>query len=179
MDLSLAEAARLLGKSERQVRYLIHSGKIPSRKKGRRVVIRRKDLPLGEGQQRAAEQKTERAARLADEILRPEGSGAKKAKAKYSIRGLRAFQEGATIYRQLTAAAGADHAATTGMRESLMLLACGYPEFQAATKADFYARARQEASRVTMALLLDDEDAHRDAVERLESEEAIGRCSAS
>ena len=53
--------------------------------------------------------------------------------------------------------------------EALMLLACGYHEFQADTKAELYARARQEASRATMVLLLDDEEAHREKVERLES----------
>ncbi len=166
MDLSLSEAARLLGKSDRQVRYLIREGKLKARKDSGRWIVRREDLPLSGGQERAAKQKRQRAAQMAEEILRPEGADAKN---KYSIRNLRAYREGSEIYRQLTADAGADHAATTGMRESLMLLACGYHEFQAETKADFYARARQEASRVTMALLLEDEEAHREKVERLEN----------
>ncbi len=166
MDLSLSEAARLLGKSERQVRYLIREGKLKARKDGGRWIVRREDLPLSQGQERAAKQKRQRAARMAAEILGPDGEDAKK---KYSIRNLRAYREGSEIYRQLTADAGAEHAATTGMRESLMLLACGYHEFEAETKADYYARARQEASRATMALLLDDEEAHREKVERLES----------
>ena len=166
MDLSLSEAARLLGKSDRQVRYLIREGKLKARKEGGRWQVRREDLGLSPGQERAAEQKTERAARLAEEILRPEGGNAKK---KYSIRDLRAYREGSQVYRELTGAAGADHAAAKGLRESLMLLACGYHEFLAETKADFYARARQAASRAAMALLLDDEDGHRERIERLEN----------
>ncbi len=166
MDLSLSEAARLLGKSDRQVRYLIRAGTLPARKKNGRWIVRRDDLPLSDKQERAVEHKKERAARLAEEILRPEGGNARK---RYSIRDLRAYREGAAIYRELTAAAGADHAATELMREALMLLACGYHEFQAANKAELYARARHEASRAAMALLLDDEEKHRDQVERLES----------
>ncbi len=165
MDLSLSEAARLLGKSDRQVRYLIRAGKLPASKKNGRWTIRREDLPLSAKQERAARHKVDRAAQLAEEILRPEGGDAKK---KYSIRDLRAYREGAAIYREL-AAAGADHAATELMRESLMLLACGYHEFQAANKAELYARARHQASRAAMALLLDDEEAHRDRIERLET----------
>jgi len=166
MDLSLTEAARLLGKSDRQIRYLIRGGELPARKEGGRWILRREDLPLSPKQERASEQKRERAARLAEEILRPESGAAKK---KYSIRDLRAYREGSAIYRELAAGAGADHAAAVLLRESLMLLACGYHEFQAETKADFYSRARQEASRATMALLLDDEDAHREKIERLET----------
>ncbi len=72
MDLSLSEAARLLGKTDRQVRYLIQTGKIPAHKKGSRWIVRRDDLPLSPGQLTAAKQKTERAGRLAEEILRPD-----------------------------------------------------------------------------------------------------------
>ncbi len=166
MDLSLTETARLLGKSDRQVRYLIRNGKLTARKESGRWLVRREDLQLSAGQERATEHKRERAARLAEEILRPPAGDPKK---KYSICDLRAYREGSAIYLELEAAGGADHAATTLMRESLMLLACGYHEFQAEAKAGFYARARQEASRATMALLLDDEEAHRERVERLET----------
>ncbi len=57
MDLSLSEAARLLGQSDRQVRYLIQKGKIPAHKKGGRWIVRRDDLPLSPGQLTAAQQK--------------------------------------------------------------------------------------------------------------------------
>jgi excisionase family DNA binding protein len=72
MNLSLSEAARLLGKSDRQVRYLITSGKLSARKVDGRWAIRREDLPLSPGQEKAARQKTERAARLALELLDPD-----------------------------------------------------------------------------------------------------------
>jgi len=166
MELSLTEAARLLGKSERQMRYLIQEARIPGRKVHGHWVIRREDLPLSEGQVQAARQKTERAARLAEEILRPEEEGSPKS---HSIRQLRAYQVGAPLYRDLVEKTGADHPATGLMREALMLLACGYHEFESHGKAEHYGRARQQASRAVMALLIEDEESHRGLVERLET----------
>lgn len=165
MKLSVTEAAQLLGKSDRQIRYLIDQG-LPARKEKGHWVIRRQDLPLSKGQEKAARQKTERAAQLAEKILRPEPREAKKG---YSVREMRAYQEGAPLYRDVVAAVGAEHPGVGLLREALMLLACGYHEFEGRAKAKLYAGARHHASRAAMALLLDDEDAHRGLVDRLES----------
>lgn len=166
MELSLTEAARLLGKSERQMRYLIQEARVPARKVHGHWVIRREDLPLSEGQVRAARQKTERAARLAEEILRPEEESSPQG---HSIRQLRAYQVGVPLYRDLVEKTGADHPAAALMREALMLLACGYHEFESQNKAEHYGRARLHASRTVMALLLDDDESRRDLAGRLES----------
>ncbi len=55
MDLLLSEAARLLDKSESQVRYMIKSGRLAARKVDGRWRIRREDLPRTAGQLRAAD----------------------------------------------------------------------------------------------------------------------------
>lgn len=167
MELSLSEAARLLGKSDRQVRYLIRSGRIPARKHDGHWIIQREDLPLSDGQVRAERQKAERATRLAAEILRPD-AGAAGAKKSYSVRETRAFEEGGPLYHDLKAETGAEHPAAVFLRESLMLLACGYHEFDAPKKAEIYSQARHQASRATMALLLDDEP-HQELVARFET----------
>ncbi len=167
MNLSLTETARLLNKSDRQVRYLIKHGGIPARKVDGRWVIRREDLPLSDGQVRAATQKQERAARLAMEVLQP--GGEPKGSKRFSVRELRAFREGAPLYRELISAAGADHPAAALLRETLMLLACGYHEFESRNKAAFYSRSREQASRAAMALLLEDEEARRELIDRLET----------
>ena len=166
MDLSLSEAARLLGKSERQVRYLVRGGTIPARKEKGRWVIRREDLPLSEGQERAERQKTERAARLAEEILRPEGREGKKGG---SVFDLHAFRDGTSLYHELLATLGAEHAAVGLLREALMLLACGYHEFEGEAKAELYAEARQHASRAVATLFLEDGEAHEEIAGRVES----------
>ena len=50
MDLSLKDAARLMGKSTRQVCYLLQQGRLKARKDGARWVIAREDLPLSDTQ---------------------------------------------------------------------------------------------------------------------------------
>lgn len=167
MDLSLAEAARLLGRSERQVRYLIKTGDLEAQKKAGHWRIRREDLPVSERQEAAAQHKAERAARLAMEVLQPREEQQGSAR-RYSVRDLRAYQEGAPLYRELAGAAGPDHPAAALLREALMLLACGCHEFQAREKAAFYSRAREQASRAVMALLLEDTEASRGLIDRFE-----------
>jgi len=168
MKLSLTEAARLLNKSERQVRYLIRYGKLPARKVEGRWIIRRQDLPLSEGQEKAAAQKAERAARLAAEVLQPRSEEGR-AKGRFSIRQLRAFQTGAPLYQELVKEVGGDHPATELLKEALMLLACGYHEFEAGSKQELYSRARQHTSRAAMALLLDEKVQRDDLVDRFET----------
>lgn len=166
MLLSLSEAARLFGKSDRQVRYLIRTGKLPARKEDGRWVIRREDLPLSPGQEKAARRKSERAVDLALELLDPE---ARKDKKKgYSIRQMRAFQEGVPLYHDLTGQLSAEHPAALLLRESLMLFACGFHEFESGAKARLYAQARQQASRAAMTLLLEP-TVHVELIERLET----------
>lgn len=166
MELSLAEAARLLGKSERQVRYLIKTGTLPAKKRDGRWRIQREDLPLSKGQQRAARQKAERAARLAVEVLQPREESKTPAR-RYSVRELKAYQEAAPLCQELTQEVGSDHPAVPLLRESLMLLACGCHEYDGQRKARFYVSAREQASRAAMTLLL--EEGRPEWVDRFET----------
>lgn len=167
MDLSLAEAARLLGKSERQLRYLIKTGKLPARKVEGRWRLVREELPLTPGQERAEEVKRQRAARVALEVLQPAADGSDPRR-RFSVRELRAYREGAPLCRSLAAELGADHPAARSLREALMLLACGCHEFHGRDKAGYYARAREQVSRAVMSLLLEDDEARGDLVEQIE-----------
>ncbi len=166
MDLLLSEAARLLDKSESQVRYMIKSGRLPARKVDGRWRIRRQDLPRTAGQLRAAERKIERAADLAAEVLRPRAARA--GKKGLSLRSLRAMEDGAAIYRELASQIGADHPAAEQLHEALLLLSCGYYEYASPAKAAFYGRARQHASRAAGELLLRGDTTHEAFLERLE-----------
>ena len=166
MELSLAEAARLLGKSDRQVRYLIRCGRLAARKLDGRWRIKRQDLPLSEGQRRAEEHKKERAARIALEVLQPAGEQAPGK--RFSVQELRAYREGAPLYRDLVARFGHRPPPVVFLREALMLLACGCHEFHARKKAELYARSREQLSRTTMALLLENEQASGAAVRPFE-----------
>ena len=53
MQLTIDQAAIRLGKTARQVRYLIQSERLPARKVGGRWVIESENLPLSEGQEKA------------------------------------------------------------------------------------------------------------------------------
>ncbi len=160
MDLSLSEAARLLGKSERQLRYLVTKGEVPARKVGRQWSIRRSDLPLSEGQEKAAGQKEARSLDL--ELQATAGR-------QLSVRKIRACQVGLPLYRELCDAVGDDHPAVALLQEALMLLACGYYEFHGQEKSVYYSRAREHASRAAMALMLEGEDSREGLVKRFET----------
>lgn len=167
MDLSLAEAARLLGKSERQLRYLVKTGKVPAQKVAGRWRLVREELPLSEGQERAERIKSQRAARIAQEVLQPDAHGPA-VQRRFSVRELAAYREGAPLYRSLAAELGAEHPAAVCLREALMLLACGCHEFHARGKAAYYGRAREQVSRAVMGLLLEDEEARGGLAEHIE-----------
>jgi len=167
MELSLAEAARLLGKSERQLRYLVKTGKIRARKIEGRWRLARKDLPLSPGQARAEESKQRRAARIALEVLQPEGPSAEPRR-RFSVRELAAYREGAPLYRSLAAELGPDHPAALSLREALMLLACGCHEYHASAKVAYYGRAREQVSRAVMGLLIEDGEGREGLAVRIE-----------
>ena len=65
MELTVRDAARILGKSERQVRYLIQTGRLSANKRDGQWKISRDDLPRSKGQQRAERHKAERASDVA------------------------------------------------------------------------------------------------------------------
>lgn len=77
VKLSLADAAALLGKSRRQVRYMIQQGRLPARKVAGRWVIEREELPLSRGQERAVARKAAALAQAVDAALAPAMRGAR------------------------------------------------------------------------------------------------------
>jgi excisionase family DNA binding protein len=153
MYLSLQQAADRLGKSARQVRYLIQTGHLKADKVGGRWVVSAEDLPLSDGQ-RAAVDRRERQLRAAVE----EGLGLSdraERPARYSVRDLKAFQLALPLYRRAAQDLGADHPATGALREVLELLTRGCHRFERSAKAEAYREARDVASRAVCALVLD------------------------
>jgi excisionase family DNA binding protein len=152
MQLSLEQAAQRLGKSVRQVRYLIQTGALRAAKTGGRWLIDAADLPLS-APQRAAVGRRETA--LRDAVER--GLGLDEAPpARYSVRDLKAFQLALPLYRQGSELLGADHAAVAALRTALILLAQGCHRFDHADKAAAYRAARDLASLAVCELVLTD-----------------------
>jgi excisionase family DNA binding protein len=142
MQLGIEEAAKRLGKSARQMRYLIQTGQLPAKKTGGRWLIEAQDLPLSE-KQRAAIDRREKALRGA--VERGLGLGEETPR-RYSVRDLKAFQIALPLYRQACELLGAEHAAVNALRESLVVLSRGCHRYAHDDKADAYRNARDAAS---------------------------------
>jgi hypothetical protein len=147
MKLSLSEAATVLGKSERQVRYLIKQGTLQARKENGRWTVSSEELPLSDVQRRALAGRVETAREAFQRGLEPavkatDGKGAK----SYSVRDLAAFQAGEAILRELDSALGPGDPARGELFAALTLLARGCHSFQPATKAARYVEAREAAA---------------------------------
>jgi excisionase family DNA binding protein len=150
MDLTLTQAAQLLGKTRRQVEYLIKTGRLPAKKVGTHWVVEDSDLPLSPAQRQAQERKTAALHAVAEEVL-----GATTPKIRYSLRDLKAFREGLALVT-----AGRDqlpeaHPALPLLRQALDALAIGCHRFERRGKAEAYGRARDQASLAACALLVD------------------------
>ncbi len=68
-DLSLRQTAERLGKSVRQVRYMIEHGQLTARKNGGRWVVEASDLPLSDGQKQARTRRDEHLKQALEEAL--------------------------------------------------------------------------------------------------------------
>lgn len=152
MQLTIAEAAARLGKSQRQVRYLIQANRLPAHKFGGAWVIESESLPLSEGQAEAL-QRRERQLRSAVERALDLPAEADRA-ARYSVRDLKAFQLALPIHRAAVESLGTEHAATASLRRVLEHLARGCHRFERTDKASSYQEARDAASLAVCELVL-------------------------
>lgn len=151
MELSLTEASHLLGKTPRQVRYLIKLGKLSARKDRGRWVVQSEDLPLSEGQLRARSRKVHELRDAVDEAL---GAAGRVADRRFSVRDLRAFVHGADAWRRLVGTLGPEHPATAALEEALVAMTRGCHRFHDRDKRQAYAEAREHAARATALALL-------------------------
>ena len=77
MELSLREAAEALGKSQRQVRYMIQLGKLKATKVNGEWRVKSDELALTPRQKQEQEASKDRVLQIAEEVLR--GKDAKRA----------------------------------------------------------------------------------------------------
>jgi excisionase family DNA binding protein len=114
MQLTLNEAAVRLGKSPRQVRYLIQTNRLPAHKLGRSWVLDSEKLELSPGQTQALDRR-ERQLRSAVKRALDLPTGEERP-ARYSVRDLKAFQLALPIHRLAAERLGGEHAATSALR---------------------------------------------------------------
>jgi hypothetical protein len=173
MRLSLADAAIALGRSQRQIRYMIQTGRLQARKDGGRWVIDSADLPLDAGQRKALQGRVGQARQPLDKCLAPLEKGAKE-KRQYSVTDLHAYEVGMGLLRELIwAEEDYSPEARRCLFDALIWLSRGCHAFQPADKAARFAEARDAAAEAAIHLLLaaeDEADPCRGWAERLEQE---------
>ena len=163
MDLSLTQAAQLLGQSRRQVEYLIKTGRLTARKEGARWLVRDSDLPLSPGQRQAAERKSAALHAVAEEVL-----GERAPRTRYSVMDLKAFRAALSAFGDGRRDLPQDHPALALLRAVLDDLAVGCHRFEHRGKAEAYGRARDGTSRAVCALLIEPPAGAEALVELLE-----------
>lgn len=144
----LPEAAALLGKSERQVRYLIQTGKLAGDKVGGRWRVSAEALGnLPERRAQAAEKRE--ALRAIVERALPTGDVA-----PWSVRSMRAVRHALDLHRGLVEAFSAGSPEARAVAEALRHLVRGGHAFQRAEKRSAYQEARLATCDAVSALLL-------------------------
>jgi len=141
MDLTLDQAAALLGKTARQVRYMIQQGRLPARKSGKRWLIADADLPRSAGQVAAASRREGALDAAVDDAL----AATPHLRRRFSICDLRAFKIGRPLYASACERLGAEHPASRALRLALEQLGRGCHRFIHADKAAAYRDAREAA----------------------------------
>ena len=157
MQLTLNETAARLGKSVRQIRYMITQNRLPAQRDGKRWLVNEDDLPESAAQNRVGKKRRQRFERKSEHNLAPPPQGDSKS---YSVLQLRAFNLTAPIYHRAVDIFGPEHRVVEHLEESLLSLATGCHRFGRSDKAAAYHEARDLAARaICLAILTEDPDA--------------------
>lgn len=140
---TLPEVAGLLNKSQRQIRYLIKTGKLPAHKPHGRWTVKKSDLDIFT------------TAPQADAVQRTEAAHA--AGRRYSVQDLQAFQVGQTIFRDMVEALTISDPNVKKLRNALEALTLGCHAFEPDEKIEYFRRVRRTLASIVAALLLPDE----------------------
>ncbi len=167
MELSLTDAARLLNKTPRQVRYLIRQGKLAATKVNGRWRLQSEALPLSESQLRSKARQAEALRETLDEALGPSGRLAGR---RYSVRDLQAFSAARQLWARLVDTLGEAHEATRALRAALVALGQGCHRFHDRDKREAFAAAREHAAQAAVVALLSDVEGVEGLVDSLEEE---------
>jgi len=151
MMLSLSQAAERLGKTRRQIRYMIQQGRLDARKDGGRWTVDSEQLPLNEEQLASRLRQETRLRDAVDTALDTRRKG------RYRLRDLKVTAVGIPLYQQCLGLLGPDCVAVSELRLALDYLAIGYHRYSPTDKREAYRAARDAAARAAMALLLSDQ----------------------
>lgn len=163
MQLTLKQAADRLGKSLRQVRYMVQQGKLAAVKVEGRWLIPADALPLSDGREAARARATATLDAQVEKAVEAHPEAAPQR--RFSVRDLKAFQLAQPLYARTREALGPEHAATLALLDTLEHLTRGCHRYAWPEKGSAYGAARDTASRAVCLLLLEDEAAAAIATE--------------
>lgn len=166
MHLTLPEAATQLGKSVRQVRYMIKLGKLPAQKVGGVWFIQSADLSPTPAQDDAADRKEQKLRAAVEDAL--DAPDRPRRGRRYSVRDLRAVQVALPILKACDKNLGPEHPSTRSLYTMLEHLTRGCHRFAHPDKFDAYRTARDEASRAACALTVHGSDIALELLDHLE-----------
>lgn len=165
MLLSLTQTAQLLGKTRRQVEYLIRQGRLKAQKTDGRWRIDEADLPLSPGQRQAVRRRADALRDSALDILDRDAP-----RPAYSMTDLKAFQAAAALRHDAGTDLAPEHPGLSRLHAAIEHLAVGCHRFERADKAQAYHAARDALALAACALHLDPTAAHQTLAQRIETE---------
>ncbi len=159
MELSVREAATLMGRTPRAIRAQVASGKLPGRKKGGRWRISSEALPLDEARRRGLQAKADGLRRAVERVL-PSRTASTSGDRRRSVADLGSFQAGSSLLRELAdrgdevlGTAAADQAREL-LQEALLDLSEAAHHYDRSAKLAACLRCRAGLARATGLLLL-------------------------
>lgn len=165
MDLSLTQAAQLLGQTRRQVEYQIRQGRLKAQKINGRWRIAEEDLNLSPGQRRAVNRRADALRDVALEVLDRDAP-----RPAYSMADLHAFQATRALWHSCIEALEPEHPALRELGDAARRLAVGCHRFERPDKARAYHEARDALSLAACALHLEPDPARQSLATRIETE---------
>ncbi|MCP5040595.1 MAG: helix-turn-helix domain-containing protein [bacterium] len=166
MTINLQEAATILGKTVRQVRYLIQTNRIRATKVAGRYVIERDDLPQTEPAEKARTRRQERLREVVEDTLEVSTERSR----RYSIRDLKAFQVAKPLYLRAQEELGPEHCVASMLFKSIDQLVVGCHRYDRSEKAESYRLARDYASQALSHLALATDSASDPILDAIEQD---------
>lgn len=183
MELSVREAATLMGRSPRTVRAQVARGELPGVKRNGQWKIQRRHLPLTEAQHQALQDKAQ-TIRDAVETALPSRLARHAADRTKSILDLDAFRAGVSVLQRMRACSDTTLSDDTRRRVgeriegALLALSEAVLQFDRQVKLDALHRSRARVAHAIAFLLMDSEIPPREPVLgwvcQLENEVAAG-----
>jgi excisionase family DNA binding protein len=155
MDITIREAAPLLGRSVRAVRARIARGELPARRQGRTWLIPLDSLPLTSEQRASMLRRADEARDAVDRVL-PSRLGDSRGRKRRSVLDLVPFAASVRLVRELGAVSEPSldlQRVTKLVRAALMAMASASFEFQPQLRARDLRRARSHLGRAVGLLL--------------------------